>query len=544
MANVNTGGEPRIFLRKASGLIKTASLTDTLIYDIGVVSVGLGVGTMMYYGPAFYPGGDLLLGCVIAGFMMGLICLGMISWSVTLPRSGGVYVFGSRSLPPFLAHAISFVEIFAWLFYCAIAAFWIVRLGIAPAFAMIGYLTGSESFAAMSAALYEPGWTFIVGSLILVLSSIILNMGMKAFLLSQKIVFALAMLGSLLLIIVLLTGSNAEFIETFNTMMGPIMGVEKPYEAIIASAAANPGGAWTTEGADFWTTIKVSNWAFLPLLGAAFSISIAGEIKSVEKSQTIGMLGAIAINVVIWIVTIALANSVFGYDFIGSAVYNFWVPGDGVITTPTDASITLLAGIMTQSWVIAVLVSIGLITWMWMWIPAMHTYGVRAVVAWSFDRIAPAPFGAISQKTHTPQFSIWATTVLNVIFMALFCFTAFFSTVIILIEAALLAWSIVLLAGIFFPYTRPHIYEKSPIYRKKILGLPMMTVFCTLGFLGSQFYFWVLFFDPVAAGHAPEQLMLVGLVFVIAIAWYVAMYFYQRSQGIDVNLAFKEIPIE
>jgi APA family basic amino acid/polyamine antiporter len=146
MSNTSDGGAQRIFLRKASGLIRSASLTDVLIYDIGVVSVGLGVGTMMYYGPAFYPGGDLIWGCIIAGFMMALICLGMISWSVTLPRSGGIYVFGSRSLWPIVAHAISFVEIFAWLFYCAIAAFWIVRLGLAPAFAMIGYLTGSEMF--------------------------------------------------------------------------------------------------------------------------------------------------------------------------------------------------------------------------------------------------------------------------------------------------------------------------------------------------------------------------------------------------------------
>lgn len=545
MANVNTtGGEPRIFLRKASGLIKTASLTDTLIYDIGVVSVGLGVGTMMYYGPAFYPGGNLLWGCVIAGFMMALICLGMISWSVTLPRSGGVYVFGSRSLPPFLAHAISFVEIFAWLFYCAIAAYWIVTLGIAPALAMIGYMTGSESILGLATGIKEPVWTFIIGSAILMLSSVILTAGMKSFLLSQKIVFTIAMLGSVLLIVVLLMYSNADFVATFNQMMGPIMGVENPYQAIIASAAANPGGAWTTEGSDIWTTIKVSNWAFLPLLGAAFSISIAGEIKSVEKSQTIGMLGAIAINVGIWIVTIALANSVFGYDFIGSAVYNAWVPGDGVITTPTDATITLLSGILTQSSLIAVLVSVGLIAWMWMWIPAMHTYGVRAVVAWAFDRIAPAPFGEISQKTHTPQFSIWATTVLNIIFMALFCFTSFFATVVILIEAALLAWSVVLLAGILFPYVRPHIYEKSPIARKTLLGLPIMTVFCVLGFLGSQFYFWVLFFDPTAAGHAPKQMALVGGVFVIAVIWYLVMKAYQRSQGIDVTLAFKEIPIE
>lgn len=540
--SMSTGaGEQRIFLRKASGLIRTASPFDTFIFNIGLVSVGLGIGTMMYYGPAFYPGGDLVAGCIIAGVMMSLIAFGMITWSVTLPRSGGIYVFGSRSLPPWLALTLSLVEITAWLFYCAIAAYWIVLLGVSPTLAMIGYVTGSEWAQNAAGSVVEPWPMFIIGSGILILSGIIIGSGMKRYLFSQKVVFILSMLGSLLLVIVLLSGSHEQFVSQFNALMTPIIGVEDPYNAIIASAKTN---GWTTEGAGWGTTLKVSNWAFLPLLGAAFSISIAGEIKSVEKSQAFGMLGAIAITVVIWLITIPLANNVFGYDFLGSAVYNYWVPGEGVLTTPTDASITLMAGILTNSWIITLLVSLGLILWMWMWIPGMHTFGVRAMVAWAFDRIAPSALGTISPTRHTPTVAILVGVIITIIFMALFVFTSYFATVVIMIEAALLAWSVVLLAGVFFPYVRPHIYEKSPIAEKKILGLPMMTVGCALGFLGSQFYFWTLFFDDVAAGHKPDQLAIVGGVFVIGILFFFVMKFYRASQGVDVNLAFKEIPIE
>ena len=53
MSVSDVGGDKRIFLRKASGLIRTASLTDTFIYDIGVVSIGLGVGgPTVHVGPA------------------------------------------------------------------------------------------------------------------------------------------------------------------------------------------------------------------------------------------------------------------------------------------------------------------------------------------------------------------------------------------------------------------------------------------------------------------------------------------------------------
>ena len=541
MTTTSGSGEQRVFLRKASGLIRTAGLLDVLIYDIGIVSVGLGIGTMMYYGPAFYPGGNLIAGSVIAGVMMALICLGMICWSVTLPRSGGIYVFGSRSLPPFLAFTLSLVEITAWLFYCAIAAYWIVLLGIAPMFGLLGLLNNNQGLTDFSAWVVQPWPKFIIGSLILLLSAFILSGGMRRFLQSQKVVFSVAMFGSLLLILVLALHSREDFMATFNAMMQPLMNTPDAYNDIIKSAAAN---GWTTANATWQTTVLVSNWAFLPLIGAAFSISIAGEIKSVERSQIFGMLGAIIINVIIWMVTIALANNVFGYDFIGSAVYNELAVGGQGVAMPASATITLLTGVLTQSWLITFLVSLGFIGWIWMWIPGMHTFAVRAVVAWAFDRVAPSQLATISQTRHTPSVAIWVCWVVTVIFMALFSFSSFFATIIILIEAAVLAWSIVLAAGIFFPYIRPHIYNKSPIAKHRILGLPVMSVACFLGFLASQFYFWVLFSDPVAAGHQTNQVIIVAGVFVIGILFFFFMKAYRRSQGVDVNLAFKEIPIE
>jgi hypothetical protein len=71
-----------------------------------------------------------------------------------------------------------------------------------------------------------------------------------------------------------------------------------------------------------------------------------------------------------------------------------------------------------------------------------------------------------------------------------------------------------------------------------------MTVSCFLGFVASQFYFWTLFLDPTAAGHDPTQVAIVGGVFVIGLVFYFVMKMIRRAQGIDVTLAFKEIPIE
>jgi APA family basic amino acid/polyamine antiporter len=535
-SSVGTGaaaGE-RVFLRRASGLIKTAGALDVFIFNVGLVSIGIGLGTMILYGPSIYPGGDLILGTIIAGVLMALIACGMITWTVTIPRSGGIYAFGSRILPPALAFASSFTESICWLFLTAVAAYWIVTIGIVPMFTMGAVITGNDTLQSIADTLSGTWATFIVGTLVLLLAGGILTSGMRRFFVSQKIVFTAAMIGSVLLIGILLVGSRSDFVQNFNDYFGP----DVTYQGVIDAAGE---GGWADPGFSWKQTLLASNWAFLPLIGAAFSIAIGGEIKSVTKSQTWGMLGAIALCVAAWLISIPLAYKTFGYDFLGAAGFNDL---EGLTGTPTTPWITLLAGILTKSWIVTVLVSLGFIAWIWMWVPGMQAYGERAMIAWAFDRIAPAPLGKVSDRTHSPAVAIAAATIVTIIFLALFVFTTYFITLIIFIELALLAWSFVLAAGIVFPYKRPEMYEKSPIANKRLFGLPIMTVACAAGFLAAVFYFFVLFFDSFAAGHDPVRLAIMAVTFVGGLVLYYVAKQIRASQGVNIDLAFKEIPIE
>ena len=260
-----------------------------------MVSIGLGVGSMLYYGPAFYPQGNLIWGCVIAGIAMAMISFGFITWTITLPRSGGIYVFGSRILPPALALTMSLVEITAWLFYCAIAAYWMVILALAPMFAALNLLTGNETFLTISKTMLEPWATFLIGAAILLVSQVVLSYGMRFYLTLNKWVFILAMASTVFLIVVLAMSTREQFVANLNELIGPSLGVPDAYNAIIASGKEK---GWGEAGTDLWQTILMSNWPFLPLIGAAFSIAIGGEIKSVGKSQTVGMLGAVLVATV------------------------------------------------------------------------------------------------------------------------------------------------------------------------------------------------------------------------------------------------------
>ena len=101
-------------------------------------------------------------------------------------------------------------------------------------------------------------------------------------------------------------------------------------------------------------------------------------------------------------------------------------------------------------------------------------------MAWALDRVAPDALGKVSDRTHTPVRAIAAATAAAVTFLAFYVFTKFFA-VVIFIEAGVVAWAIVLLAGVFFPYRRPDLYEKSPISATRVFGLPAMSVACALG---------------------------------------------------------------
>ncbi len=534
-----TSGD-RVFLRKASGLIKTASNTDVFIYDIGLVSIGLGLGFLLFFGPAVYLGGNLYVGTLLAGAAMILVGLGMICWTVTIPRSGGIYNFGTRSMWPPLAFTLSFVEVSAWLFYGSFGAVYLTQLGIAPAVTTVGIISNNSGLESFGTDLAGKWGTFGIGSGALIIGAIILASGMRRFFFSQKVMFTIALVGTLIFLGTLLATSRSDFVGAFNSLMGKRLSVGPDAYHGVVSAAQKAG--WSDPGFDWKQTIYLANWAFLPLIGGAFSISIGGEIKQVTKGQTIGILSAIVGSVVVWLISFALVFRTMGSHFLGAVTYSNLNAVKGA-STPVTPFPTLLTGLGVSSVALTILIALGFIGWIWLWIPTQILYPTRAIVAWSLDRVAPDALGKVSDRTHTPIPAIVFSLAGGITFVGLLAFTTFFQLV-IFIEVAVLAWAIVLLAGVFFPYRRPDIYEKSPIANLKIAGLPVMTVACALGAIAAFLFFFDLFFDSFAAGHSRHSMEVLIGWFVGAFVLYWVLWFWRRRQGVNVDLAFKEIPIE
>ena len=525
-----------VFLRPVSGLVKSAGIWDVFIYNVGLISIGIGVAYTHLNGPANYPGGNIPLSSLIATVIMVLVGLGMWCWTVTLPRSGGIYVFVTRGLSAPLGFALSFVESCCWLFYNAVGAVLISTVGLAPLFATLASITKSDKLMQLALSMQTPNAQFFIGSALIILSGVLLISGMKRFFLVQKIMFVIAIGGTAVMIIALAIIPHEQFVSNFNMVMSHMS--NNAYDTVIDKAKS---AGWNSNQFDMWQTLRLSVWPFLPLIGGAFSIAIGGEVRQVEKSQGFGIIGAIVFCGLIFALIGQLSYHSIGFAFQGAITYNSF--NQPAFSTPTQPYFTLLMAILTQNIYLTVLIAISFIAWIYFWIPGMLAYAERAMLAWSFDRLAPGKIGEVNDKYHTPIVAIIISVIISIIFTALYTYTSFFATLIFILAASI-AWFITMVTGVIFPYRNKAIYSKSPIAKYKIAGIPLMSVICFFAAIALLVIIVLLWNDPIAAGHDTKSLITIFGVFVLGLVIYFVMKIKRKNEGIDVDLAFKEIPIE
>lgn len=526
-----------LFLRHSSGLTKSAGIIDVLIYNIGLISIGIGITYTHLYGPAHYPGGDITVATLIATVIMLVVGSAFWFWTITFPRSGGIYVFVSRGLSPAIGFALSFMESCCWLFYNSVAGVLISTVGLAPFFSALGKATNSQRIADVARMLELPHAQFLFGAVLIIASGLLLISGMRKFFLIQKIMFMIAIIGTLIMILCLALYSRETFILNFNHFMA-YLGTDA-YDEIIRAAqrAGLPDLSF-----DWWQTLRLSVWPFLPLIGGAFSISIGGEVRQVEKGQAIGMLGSIAVCGAIFALVGHLSYRSIGYEFQSAVTYNsiFNVPE---MHTPTTPYFILLLNILVNNLIITVIFAASFLAWIYFWVPGILAYTERSLIAWSFDRLTPDALSSVSTRYHTPVAAIMIPVMVSLIFLYLYVYTTFFATLVFILAAAIV-WLITTITGIFLPYRLRTVYERSPASYYHVRGLPLMSIMNFLASLGLLIMVVLLFTDPAAAGYPYRSLAITLSIFGVGIILYYITKFIRKRQGIDITLAFKEISID
>ena len=533
----DVAGAPGVFSRKASGLVRVGSSLDVFIFNVGLVSVGIAIAYNQYYGPSLYPGAQPWISTLLAAFGMLFVAAAFYCWSVVFPRSGGVYVFLSRTINPGVAFVMSLIETIILLYYAALAAGLIVQVGLSSFFGAVGTVSGNATMTSWGQSVAKPAGVFWIGTLIILAAGALLASGTRRYFTFQRVLFVVAVTGLVVIAVVMLAGSKSGFRSSLTSLTG------LNYQHVIAAAQKH---GFVAGGTSFSESAKFVIWPLLPLLGAVQSVGIGGEVKKVRRSQLYGMLGAVVATGLVIALFAWLSNKDFGYAFQGAVAFNSL---SGVAaTTSTAPWFAVLAGILGHNVFLSVVILATFAAWIWFWIPAELAYTTRSMIAWSFDRVAPDKLGFVSESVHTPVVAIGVSTAGAIVFMWLIAFKAV--AFLTFIEVLLIVWGTVMVAAVVFPRTRRQLYESSPARNFRIAGIPVMPAAGAISAVFMALMFWLLWRDPIAAGSLintskmPVEFWITVGAVVIGTVWYVWVKAYRKRHGINISLAFQQIPIE
>src|SRR5438270_8246488 len=113
---------PGVFSRQASGLVRVGGAWDALIYNVFNNSIGLGIVYNQFFGPSAYPGARPALSTLFVALGLASVAVTFYFWAVTLPRSGGNYVFLTRTGSPGVGFVISLLEVVTLMYFAGLAA--------------------------------------------------------------------------------------------------------------------------------------------------------------------------------------------------------------------------------------------------------------------------------------------------------------------------------------------------------------------------------------------------------------------------------------
>ncbi|HUB41969.1 MAG TPA: APC family permease [Streptosporangiaceae bacterium] len=541
------------FTRNATGLVREVSMWDALIMNTLGMNVAVGSVLLLQQAPAIFPGGNLVLAVIIGTLIMAFTLLWVYSeFSAAMPRSGGDYVFVSRALHPFLGWLLSWSQgiwlIFFWIGFNA----WFALISAAPtAMITIGTVTGSHGWITAAndlTAKYDvlgvhmQWYVFLFGTVLNVLFALLLIFGGRVYWRVQKWLFLLAGIAILLMVGLLIargTSLGASW-DTFAAKNGTLR-----YGQVI-SAAQKAGFHGANAGFSFSDTILLLPWVFFVVGYAQGSAQIGGEVKRASRSQYFAMVGGVLINGLVLALIVLLATHYVGSSWLRSVDYlaaadpaKLGLPGG------LPPGVNFLTALMTHNVVLLALLGIGFVIWALMGTPLSELQATRYMLAWGLDRSGPQALGRVNDRVHTPVTAIVFCTVTGELALLALINIAQASLLGALL-AQIAAFILVSVAGIAFPYRLKDLWESAG--GKRLLGVPTVALAGTGGVIALGGLMVMFIFNKsistefAVTAHLSVEFML-GVI-AAGVLWYFGALIYNRRRGVNMNLAYKEIPPE
>jgi amino acid transporter len=549
-SDFSEGGQ--LFVRNATGLVREVSKWDALIMNTLGMNVALGAVFMLLQAPGNFPGGSMLLSIVIGTLVMAFTLLWVYAeFSAAMPRSGGDYVFVSRALHPIAGFLLSWSQ-GMWLifFWIGFNAWFALTFAVPVALTTIGAVTGHSSFISLSNHLLEKQtflgmttqwWVIVVGAVLTFGFAALLIYGSQWYWRVQKWLFGLAGL-SIVLVAGLLLFKSGDVATAWTNVAAQNKGLA--YNDVIS--AARSAGFNPSHGFSLSATILMLPWVFFVVGYAQGSAQIGGEVKRASRTQYFAMVGGVLINGAVLFGLVAIYKHAVGSQWGNSLSYLSNTAPDKLATPGgVPASINMIASTLTGSVPLLLLIGVGFILWALMGTPLSTLQATRYMLAWSLDRTVPHQLGDVSDKHHTPVKAILLCAATGVIALVVLVQVPKASLLGALM-AQIVAFILVSIAGIVFPYRLPQIWEGGG--GRRIFGVPAVTLagiggVIALGGLMIMFIANNTVNATFAATRGLSLKFMIGVV-VVGAVWYAVSWALNKRRGVDLSLAYREIPPE
>ena len=546
------GSEGKTFLRNATGLVREVSLLDAFIMNTFGMNVAVGSVLLFLQAPAYFPQGNMLVAVIIGTIIMAFTLLWVYStFAASMPRSGGDYVFVSRTLHPFLGWLLGWSQ-GMWLifFWIGFNAWFALTFAVPVALSTIGAVTGQALWLTLSTDLLASfsvlgitaqWWVLIIGTLINIGFAALLILGGQSFWRWQKVFFLFAG-GSVILAILLLLILGGHIPDAWNVFASHNKGLS--FNQIIPAAVKHgytlPGGFSLSD------TLLMLPWVFFVVGYAQGSAQIGGEVKRASRVQYLAMVGGVLVNGLVMALLVIVFEQAVGVKWIGSLGYlvnnapnTLNLPGN------VQPSFNFIVSLLSGTVIVPLFIGIGFVLWALMGTPLSELQATRYILAWAVDRTIPAPLGDVSERYHSPVKAIIFCTVTGTIALIALVFVPQASLLGALL-AQIAAFILVSIAGIAFPFRLRRIWESGGGHR--ILGLPSVMLagiggVIVLGALLLLFIFNSTINSTFGVTARLSLSFMIGVV-IVGVLWYIGAYIVNRSRGIDLGLAYREIPPE
>jgi|SRR5208337_441982 len=527
-----------VFVRDATGLTRQISGMTAL----GMALNGMGllyVFNVIVYTPGYYPTANPLVTALV-GLLFTVPLAGMyVLLSVAMPRTGGDYVWVSRIFTPSIGFITSFVITILNLSLIGIVIPQAVQWSGAEMFYDLGKIYGNQNYIDIANYLQGTGPALWLSILLIVIAGVIVMVSLDFAARVTRYWVYITIAIAVIFIATVVSAGTSTFITNFNALSGA------NYNDII-TAGQQAGSFNGVPSALSSSSMYAGALGLLAFLGFNSSAYFAGEVKNSQRSQIFAQIGGIIIFAVFYTVMVAVEYFGEGPAF-ANAMAALWVSGSSqlpYINIPLASGMSMF---WTQNPVLVSMFNLGYgINIEMMNISILFTMA-RNLFAWSFDRVMPTAFADVDKRTHTPLKATAIMVIVAVFFayIALYQFGLMASLFSYGTAGTFIAYIVVALAAIIYPYKRKDIFESSPaLAKKKIGGIPLISILGIISLVISIIVIYAVLLPAIGGPFVTVLSQGIIPTFVVGGAVYGIVWAIRRRQGIDLSLIQKAIPPE